>query len=71
MHLQQLIDELKTLWNEGVDTYNVHTYQNFKMKATLVWTVNDFPTYEILLGWSTHGALSGLVCQDQVRGNCL
>ena len=43
----------------------------FKMKAALMWTINDFPAYGMLSGWSTHGALSCPVCQDQVRGSYL
>jgi len=65
--LQPLIDELKTLWNKGVDTYDIHANQTFKMKVGLMWTINDFPVYEMLSGWSTHGALSCPVCQDQIR----
>ena len=69
--LQSLIDELKTLWNEGVQTNDVHMDQTFKMKATLMWTVNDFPAREMLSGWSTLGALSCPVCQDQLHGTYL
>jgi len=31
--LQPLIDELRTLWDEGVDTYDIHANQTFKMRA--------------------------------------
>ena len=65
-YLQLLIDELKTLWNEGVNTYDIHMNQNFKMKAMLIWLVNDFSSYEMLSRWSTHEALSCSVCQDQL-----
>ena len=68
VYLQPLIDELKRLWNEGIHTYDVHKNEPFKMKAALIWTVNDFPAYGMLSGWSTHGALSCPVCQDQLRG---
>jgi len=53
VYLQLLIDELKSLWNEGVDTYDVHTNQTFKMKVVSIWTVNDFPAYRMLSRWST------------------
>ena len=66
--LQPLVDELKMLWDEGVHTYDVHANETFKMKAALMWTVNDFLAYGMLSGWSTHGALSCPVCQDQLRG---
>jgi len=60
-----------TLWNKSVDTYNVHPNQTFKTKAALMWTVNDFPTYGMLSGWSTYGALSCQVYQDNVVKKCL
>ncbi|GJY85197.1 transposase, Ptta/En/Spm [Tanacetum coccineum] len=49
-----LIKELKTLWNDGVETYDAYRKNNFNMKATLLWTVSDFPAYAMLSGWSTH-----------------
>ena len=58
VHLQLLIAELKLLWNEGVLTYDISIKQNFMMKATLMWTINDFPTYGMLSGWSTAGKLA-------------
>jgi len=30
----------------------------FFMKAALMWTINDFPAYGMLSGWSTHGRLA-------------
>ena len=64
--LQSLIDELKSLWNEGVDTYEIYANQTFKMKAALMWTVNDFSVYGMLSDWSTHRALSCPISQDQI-----
>nr|GEV32213.1 hypothetical protein [Tanacetum cinerariifolium] len=49
-----LIKELKTLWNDGGETYDAYRKNNFNMKDTLLWTVSDFPTYAMLSGWSTH-----------------
>jgi len=39
-------------------TYNVLRKQNFHMKATLIWTFNDFSMYGIVSGWSTHEKLA-------------
>jgi len=69
--LQPVIDELKMLWNEGVDMYDIHANQTFKMKAASMWTINDFPAYGMLSGWSTHGPLSCPICQDQMRESYL
>ncbi|XP_045791903.1 uncharacterized protein LOC123886649 [Trifolium pratense] len=34
------------------------------MRATLMWTVNDFPAYSMLSRWSTQGKLACPVCMD-------
>jgi hypothetical protein len=58
VYLKPLIDKLQQLWSHGALTYDISTKQNFKMRACLMWTINDFPAYEMLSGWSTHGKLA-------------
>ena len=41
VYLRSLIDELKELWHDGIKTYD------FKMHATILWTINNFPVYGI------------------------
>ncbi|KAG8382892.1 hypothetical protein BUALT_Bualt05G0126500 [Buddleja alternifolia] len=67
VYLQPLIDELKTLWDVGVETYDVSRKQNFQMKATLMWTISDFPAYGMLSGWSTHGKLACPYCMNHIK----
>ena len=55
VYLQPLIKELQLLWDEGVHTYDISMEQNFQMRAALMWTINDFPAYGMLSGWSTSG----------------
>nr|GEW73102.1 hypothetical protein [Tanacetum cinerariifolium] len=64
--LQSLIKELKTLWNDGVETYDAYRKNNFNMKATLLWTVSDFPAYAMLSGWNTHGKLACPYCMGNM-----
>jgi hypothetical protein len=40
--LRPLIDELKDLWNTGVDYRDVKEKENFTLRAMLLWTINDF-----------------------------
>lgn len=42
----------------GVQTYDISTKQNFQMRATLMWTINDFLAYSMLARWSTTGKLA-------------
>ena len=67
--LQSLIDELRTLWDEGVDTYDIHANQTFKMRVALMWTVNDFPAYGMLSGWSAHGHCLALFAKISCGGS--
>ncbi|GLT44402.1 hypothetical protein SLA2020_183040 [Shorea laevis] len=59
-----LIDELKELWYNGVKTYDSFRHEHFIMRATLMWTITDFPVYGMLSRWSAHGRLSWLYCQE-------
>ncbi|XP_015168116.1 uncharacterized protein [Solanum tuberosum] len=61
-YLQPLIEELKELWEVGIETYDASTKQNFKLHASLLWTINDFPAYGNLSGWSTKGKLACPCC---------
>jgi hypothetical protein len=56
--LEPLVDELKRLWVDGVETYDVSRKQHFIMKASLMWTISNFLAYEMLSGWGTHGRMA-------------
>ncbi|XP_075087662.1 uncharacterized protein LOC142169665 [Nicotiana tabacum] len=67
VYLQPLIDELKLLWHEGVETYDISTKQIFKLRATLMWTINDFLAYGMLSGWSTARKLACPCCMEDTK----
>ncbi|XP_057986632.1 uncharacterized protein LOC131171176 [Hevea brasiliensis] len=62
VYLRPLIDELKELWENGVETFDSYSNENFQLHAALLWTINDFPAYGMLSGWSTKGKLACPVC---------
>ncbi|XP_019255093.1 PREDICTED: uncharacterized protein LOC109233677 [Nicotiana attenuata] len=62
VYLRPLIEELKELWETGIDTFDAETNQTFRMRAALMWTVSDFPTLAMLSGWSTKGRLACPTC---------
>ncbi|GJV76711.1 hypothetical protein Tco_1508295, partial [Tanacetum coccineum] len=70
VYLQPLIHELKLLW-KGVDAYDAFSKQKFKLRASLMWTVNDFPAYANLSGWSTKGRVACPVCANSTRSSWL
>ncbi|WMV59292.1 hypothetical protein MTR67_052677 [Solanum verrucosum] len=62
VYLRPLIDELKELWSDGVETFDASTGKCFKMRAAVLWTINDFPAYGNLSGWSTKGYMACPTC---------
>ncbi|XP_071925283.1 uncharacterized protein [Coffea arabica] len=60
-----LVDELKELFATGVETYDAFREEKFMLRAALLWTINDFPAYGYLLGWSTKGYKACPVCLDE------
>ncbi|KAL5581544.1 hypothetical protein UlMin_013986 [Ulmus minor] len=63
--LRPLIDELNKLWVHGLDTRDA-TYENgvFRMRAVLLWTVNDFLARSSLSGWSGQGYRACPTCNE-------
>jgi hypothetical protein len=56
--LRPLIDELAQLWSSGALTYDISRKKNFVMRAALMCTINDFPAYGMVSGWSMHEKLA-------------
>ena len=50
--LRPLVDELKQLWHQRVETQDVVDNTIFNIRVPLLWTVNDFPAQSSLSGWS-------------------
>ncbi|XP_020254313.1 uncharacterized protein LOC109831399 [Asparagus officinalis] len=55
VYLRPLIEELRSLFIDGVETYDADKGETFIMRAALMWTINDFPAYGMLSGYSVHG----------------
>ncbi|KAL5574295.1 hypothetical protein UlMin_023892 [Ulmus minor] len=63
--LRPLIEELKELWENGIDTRDAGNDRKvFKMQAALLWTVNDFPARSSLSGWSGQGYKACPTCNE-------
>ena len=65
IYMQPLIDELNDLWVNGLWTYDAYLKSSFEMHAALMSTINDFPAYGNLFGWSTKGYSACPKCEDQ------
>ncbi|KAI5342853.1 hypothetical protein L3X38_010729 [Prunus dulcis] len=66
VYLRPLVDELKDLWTNGVRTFDKSTGRMFTLTAAVMWTVNDFPAYAMVSGWSTKGYMACPVCKEDV-----
>ncbi|CAL2256775.1 unnamed protein product [Prunus armeniaca] len=55
VYLEPLIDDLKSLWDGIRGVYDAHIGEYFTLKGVLLWTVNDFPTYDNLSGCVVKG----------------
>ncbi|XP_042404102.1 uncharacterized protein LOC121993927 [Zingiber officinale] len=62
--LQPLIEELKQLW-EGVNTRDTMTNDIFLMHSAVLWTINDYPAYALMSGWSTKGYKACPTCNEE------
>ncbi|XP_073221529.1 uncharacterized protein [Cicer arietinum] len=71
VYLQPLIEELKVLWDLGVETCDASVKQTFQMRASLLWTISDFPGYAMLSGWSTKGKLACPGCNYNTNSTYL
>ena len=54
-YLSPLIEDLKFLWDQGVDIFDAYEKVNFNLRAFLFCTINDFPTYGNLSGYRVKG----------------
>ncbi|XP_042439837.1 uncharacterized protein LOC122025138 [Zingiber officinale] len=71
VYMQPLIDDLKELWSTGVPTYDASTNEMFELRATLLWTISDFPAYAMLSGWSTKGEFACPCCANATKSTWL
>ena len=55
IYLKLLVNLLKELWEESVETYDAYSKEYFQMCATLLWTIHDYPRFGSVFGWRTKG----------------
>ncbi|XP_058195233.1 uncharacterized protein LOC131311699 [Rhododendron vialii] len=65
--LEPLIDDLKSLWKEGVEAYDAYKQQHFRLRAVLLWTINDLPAFGNLSGCTVKGYYACPICGE---GTC-
>ena len=61
---------MKQLWKD-IDAFDACSGQIFKLKAALIWTINDFLVYANLSRWSTKDELAYPYCNNGTRSQWL
>jgi len=64
VYLAPLIDDLKHLWETGVEVYDRYKKENFNLRAMLFGTINDFPAYGNLSGYSVKDQKACPICEE-------
>jgi hypothetical protein len=64
-----LVDDLQTLFDKGVDTYDASTKDTFKLRVVVLWTINDYPALGTLCGCPYSGFKGCVVCGKDT--NCV
>ncbi|CAL8174093.1 unnamed protein product [Prunus armeniaca] len=71
VYLEPLIDDLKSLWDEIRGLYDAYNGEYFTLRATLMWTINDFPAYGNLSGCVVKGYKVCPICGDDTPSHWL
>ncbi|XP_056688671.1 uncharacterized protein [Spinacia oleracea] len=64
VYLAPLVEDLKLLWESGVEVFDAHHKEYFNLKAMLFGTINDFPAYGNLSGYSVKGYNGCPICDE-------
>jgi len=64
VYLNPIVEDLKLLWVDGVEVFDVVASKTFMMHAMLFCTINDFPTYGNLLGYNIKGHKACPICEE-------
>jgi hypothetical protein len=67
VYLSPLIEDLRMLWEEGVHVFDAHSRDYFTLRAMLFCTINDFPAYGNLCGYSVKGHLACPICEKHTK----
>ena len=67
VYLSPLIEDLRLLWNEGIEVFDAYEKVNFNLRALLLWTINDFLAYGNLSGYSVKGHHACLICEENTN----
>jgi len=63
-YLSPLIEDLKFLWDQGVEVFDIYEKVNFNLRALLFCTINDFLAYWNLSSYNVKGHIVCPICEE-------
>ena len=64
IYLAPLIEDLKLMWDSGIEVFDAHRSETFNLRAMLFGAINDFPAYGNLSGYTVKGYKACPICQE-------
>ena len=71
IYLAPLIEDLKTLWEIGVQAYDAQQQKFFTLRVVLLWTISDFLAYGNFFGCTVEGYFGCLICGEETYSHRL
>ena len=65
VYLAPLLEDLKLLWEVGIEAFDAYQQELFTLKVVLLWTISDFPAYENLSGCTIKGYFACPICGEE------
>ncbi|XP_074297599.1 uncharacterized protein LOC141628340 [Silene latifolia] len=64
--MDPLVEDLRILWDKGIEVFDAYQNSVFNLKAMLLCTISDFPAYGNLCGHTVHGKEACPLCGEDV-----
>ncbi|KAL9227054.1 hypothetical protein vseg_002793 [Gypsophila vaccaria] len=71
VYLTPLINDLKLLCDTGIQVFDAYRKEMFNLKVMLLCTIQDYPAYGNLSGYSVKGERGCCICEDGWKGKWL
>jgi len=66
VYLELLIEELQLLW-KGVEAFDVYLGAKFTLKTMCIWSIHDFPTYNLFASCVMKGHVGCPLCGPTMK----
>ena len=71
IYLALLLEDLKILWDVGVEAYDEHKQEVFTLRIVLLWTINDFLIYGNMFGFIVKSYFTRPMCGKETYSHRL